>query len=483
MKYIIIIFCFPFMLQAQGSIVVDGAYLNVESLTTMRMENTGVMNQNGGQINNTGNLYLGADWTQTGTTTSYNGLGWIWFEGVTNQHISSVSTLSIPKLRVDNGQKLLLDSDVTISTEVDLMNNGHIELGTHNLVINAGALISNYDDNNYIITNSTGYVQQEVGGVDVVFPIGSSMYNPLVLNNSGVVDNFQARVGDIVYSNGTTGTPKTDAIVNCTWYVEEEVVGGADVTLTLQWGAGQELTTFDRTQSIISEWNGSEWSHNGSYSNAIANGSYWIQSRTGLNDFSPFAIEYAAQVLPVEVLNFTSERVDLGKIKLDWLTEREKNNKGFYIERMLANETEFKEVAWVGGNGTMANSNYYDLIDDNTYSGVSYYRLKQVDFDGSINYSIIKAVEGLASKLEATLFPNPTEDFVKIRFGELVTENVTIRIFASDGQLIFQKKIAVTTDEVLVLSETANFPAGAYMLQMLMDDGRQSTKKFIKSRL
>ena len=50
--------------------------------------------------------------------------GWMWFEGAANQNLSSISALTIPKLRVDNGNRLVLGSDINISTEVDLMNNG-----------------------------------------------------------------------------------------------------------------------------------------------------------------------------------------------------------------------------------------------------------------------------------------------------------------------------------------------------------------------
>lgn len=73
----------------------------------------------------------------------------------------------------------------------------------------------------YIQTNSTGQLIQQVGSSDVDFPVGnSSSYNPITLNNTGgAADNYSIRVLDDVFTNGTTGPIITDNVVDRTWLV------------------------------------------------------------------------------------------------------------------------------------------------------------------------------------------------------------------------------------------------------------------------
>ena len=115
-----------------------------------------MVNQNNGSINNEGTLSLEQDYTQTGSSTNYSGSGWVWFNGTADQNISSVSTLTVQNLGVDNGNALILGSDLSIDNALDLNNNGQVQLGSNHLTLNTGASISNYDDSHYIQTNSTG---------------------------------------------------------------------------------------------------------------------------------------------------------------------------------------------------------------------------------------------------------------------------------------------------------------------------------------
>jgi hypothetical protein len=474
------ILIFPLSLFAQDGLVIDGVDFTVEAGTSVLVEDADLINQNGGQVYNSGTIYLDQDWTQTGLS-NYTGTGWMWFQGVLNQNLSSIANLTVPRLRVDNGQRLILGSDITVSTELDLTANGNIELGTNNLLISSGGLILNYDDNNFVITNGTGYLQQEVGVTNVVFPVGRSSYNPATLNNSGTTDNFQIRVEDIVYDNGTTGVPETQDIVNRTWLIDETVSGGSNVNLTLQWAVPDELTTFDRIQSGIAHWDGISWDHPGTYTTAIANGTYWTQNRTGLTSFSPFAVEDHLELLPVDLLSFEAIRIDPNQVELDWVTAAETNNKGFHLERMLENETSFSPINWVDGFGTTTITQYYQYTDENSFSGTSYYRLKQENKNGSFKYSGVRAVEGIQSTTVVKVFPNPTNNNINISFGDVSSKQVNIRMYGADGKLIYHSERVIEPNKLITIEQVQDLPAGAYLLQLLLDDGSQVMKKVIKS--
>ena len=476
-------FLLPIILYAQGGFIVEGANVNITSGTTVRVDDGGVNASANAAIDNQGFFYLDRNWIQTGASTNYTGSGWMWFEGSTNQTISSVSPLIIPRLRVDNGQRLILQSPVIISNQVDLTNNGNIELGTNDLTLSSGSTIVNYDANHFVITNSTGALRQEVGNSNVIFPVGQSIYNPATLNNAGTTDNISVRVNDQVLDAYPGGDPEIEGVVSKAWFIEEDVNGGSDVTMTLQWDTSDELPNFSRTISGISHWLNGDWDRSPTWTNATnVGGSSWTQTRSGITSFSPFAVEDLQQDLPVELLTFNANRMNSLEVKLDWSTASETNNKGFEIQRMLDNETDFTTIGWVDGHGTTTATQYYDLLDDNAHTGISYYRLKQVDFDLSFTYSPTRAVRGAVSQGTITIFPNPTEAFLNIQFGEIKSQDVNIRIYAADGKLAFDRSVAIHQNHIVHLKETQAFASGAYLIQLLFEDGSTDTKRFIKYR-
>ena len=143
-------------------------------------------------------------------------------------------------------------------------------------------------------------------------------------------------------------------------------------------------------------------------------------------------------VVPVELSSFTAE-IDINdRVVLEWITLSETNNYGFYIERSIDN-INFKVIEFVKGMGNSSNDNIYSFIDtDSREAGTYYYRLKQVDFDGSYEYSDILEVEVLAPKefkLEQN-YPNPFNPETKIEYEIPKTTNVVLKIYNILGQEI-----------------------------------------------
>lgn len=474
----------PALLWAQGGIVNNGASIRITTTANLKVTGGGVINNNNGNINNEGNLYLDLDWTQSGTTTDYSGAGWMIFEGTTNQNLSSVQPITIPMLRVNNGNRLILNDNIAVSTQVDLINNGSIELGTNNLVLTPTATIVNFDPSHFIITNNTGVLQQEVGAANVVFPIGNSTYNPATLNNTGTVDNFSARVEDQVLDFGTIGTPETQDVVNRSWHVTEAIIGGSSASLTVQWDAAQELSGFNRSSSGVAHWDGAIWEHPLAYTAATPVGASFSQTRTGVTDFSIFAVEDLNQVLPVELLFFEAHRLDKNEVQLNWATESELNNQGFDIERMLDTETEFSVIDWVDGAGNSTSLLNYSLNDPNPHQGISYYRLKQIDFDGSYAYSPIRAIEGSKSNDNSAIqiYPVPTRDHLIIDFSNWKSNNAdaVLKIVDVHGRVLVMKEIALQQNRLIRIDEVSNFPSGAYFVMIGNEVTYEVVRKIIK---
>lgn len=487
LKYITLqgfLLVFPVFLWAQGGIVNNGSSIRITTAIDLKINDGGVINRNNGNINNEGTLHLDENWTQSGATTNYTGNGWLTFEGNTNQNLSSVQPITIPMLRVDNGNRLILNDPVIVSTQIDLINNGSIELGTNNLVLMPGATIVNFDPNHFIITNNTGVLQQEVGAANVIFPIGNATYNPATMNNTGTVDNFSARVEDQVLDFGTSGTPETQDVVNRSWHITESVIGGSSTSLTVQWDFPQELPGFNRAQSGVAHWNGSIWDHPVAYTAATPVGASFSQTRTGITSFSPFAVEDIKEALPIELLFFEAHRLNKNDVELNWATASEINNQGFDIERMLDTETEFHKIDWVDGAGNSTDLLNYTMNDLNPHQGVSYYRLKQIDFDGSFAYSPIRAVEGRQSDDKNTIqiYPVPTRDHLMVDFSNWNNDetNAVLRIIDVHGRVLLQQEITMEQNQLIKIEEVRNFPSGTYFVTIGNDEAYEMIRKIVK---
>ena len=148
-------------------------------------------------------------------------------------------------------------------------------------------------------------------------------------------------------------------------------------------------------------------------------------------------------VVPVELTSFIAEN-NSDAVVLRWNTATEKNNKGFEIERQSGSvqppgDINWAKIGYVEGNGTTTEPKNYSFNDKNVVSGKYSYRLKQIDFDGSVHYS---------PKIDITLnsvptvfalsqnYPNPFNPATSIRYDIPVQTPVTLKIYDGLGRLI-----------------------------------------------
>jgi hypothetical protein len=187
---------------------------------------------------------------------------------------------------------------------------------------------------------------------------------------------------------------------------------------------------------------------------------------------------------PIELLSFEAERTANDEVLLDWKTASELNNQGFYIERMLENETEFTEVGWIDGFGTTSEITDYQFTDDNAFTGLSYYRLRQIDFDGTTSYTDVRVVSGSDFTIfsDVNLYPVPVNTELNIRLGKLPkgVESAQLRIVDVQGRILVNRTLAVNAHQVLTISDMKEWSAGTYILQIELDNGARILEQFIK---
>lgn len=141
-------------------------------------------------------------------------------------------------------------------------------------------------------------------------------------------------------------------------------------------------------------------------------------------------------VVPVELISFNTS-ISAGKVALHWETATEKNNSGFEIEWSSNKET-FSKIGFVPGCGTSSLKHSYSFSDVYPLTAKSYYRLKQIDYDGSYNYSnIVEAgIIAPASFSMSQNYPNPFNPSTTIKYQLPSKERVIITIFNSIGEKI-----------------------------------------------
>lgn len=126
-------------------------------------------------------------------------------------------------------------------------------------------------------------------------------------------------------------------------------------------------------------------------------------------------------VLPIELNHFSARLTASQKVRLDWETEMELNNDFFTVERSQDGK-QWEKVATESGAGISNRPLQYSLVDENPLAGLSYYRLKQTDFDGTFSYSDIVSVQltkkADSKELEYKVFPNPATDVVFVEMAE-----------------------------------------------------------------
>ena len=185
-------------------------------------------------------------------------------------------------------------------------------------------------------------------------------------------------------------------------------------------------------------------------------------------------------VLPVKLLSFDGERTDKTTVLLHWKTTNEIMNKGFDVERALGDATVFEKVSFVPSQESYSFQKKYKLQDFNDYSGISYYRLKQIDIDGKFVYSKIVEVKGYATEPTIQLYPNPVRDklFAKLYFPQNCKVNLVI-YDASEKQILSQQ-VSITSGFNMVPVKVNFLSNGYYLVKVISDNNDVLTAKFIK---
>ena len=174
---------------------------------------------------------------------------------------------------------------------------------------------------------------------------------------------------------------------------------------------------------------GHSWPYN--FGNNRTMNTWWNGYELSILNGFEFTIGYS---LPVEFLNVTAT-ADNNKVNVIWSTASETNNNYFTIERS-ADGISFIPLANVKGAGNSNTVISYEYVDNNPIKGVSYYKIKQTDYNGNFKYSKTVYVNFSLSGSVYSIYPNPVKqgtDLIIVT-GNSTEENYLVSIFASNGE-------------------------------------------------
>ena len=186
-----------------------------------------------------------------------------------------------------------------------------------------------------------------------------------------------------------------------------------------------------------------------------------------VNSFSPFTFgstERAVNPLPVTFAAFTGRQVG-NSVVLEWATLSEKDNDYFEIERSL-DGVNFVTIGYVGGAGDSDRRIDYTFSDNAPEQGRLYYRLSQVDFDGTRVYAD-KVVSVLYAGNEAeqlTIVPNPTDGRFRVSAAGSMAGGV-VQLLSQTGSVVR----TINVDDFDAVLDISDLPNGIYLLRFVAD--------------
>ena len=163
-------------------------------------------------------------------------------------------------------------------------------------------------------------------------------------------------------------------------------------------------------------------------------------------------------VLPIKLINFEVSENNQA-IEIKWQTASENSNAYFAIERFTENQSWKTIDSIIGSGNSQVQSDYY-FIDSNPLYGISYYRLKQADFNGSVTYSETKSIT-MDLKFKVNIYPNPTQDILLIEGIDVIGSKLVF--YNSIGQQIFD---IVKVNEKSITLNMRQYHSGLYYLSI-----------------
>lgn len=375
-----------------------------------------------------------------------------------------------------------------VSLNVPIMVSNNLTLSNGNLISNLINLVKVMDNATVTGVSSSSYVDGPVrkeGNDAFTFPIGKSgYYRPIGISApSNTADHFTAEF-NLADSDGTYAHSSKDAsldhLSHCEYWILNRTAGSSSVSVTMTWN-GTSCGVSALSDLRVARWDGSMWKDHGNGGTTGNTSVGSIASGSSISSFSPFTLGSITteNPLPIELISFSATPSN-DHVNISWTTASEINNDYFTVESSN-DAVNFKEVSRISGAGNSNSMLTYNTVDTNPYSGVSYYRLKQVDYDGNFVYSDMEVVNmNVLSEADMVVSPNPVIGLADIRLDSDYFSNPIIEVRDVQGRILLVKNnLSVINGKPLNI-DLSELPQGLYFIQA-NENGKSISKRIVKN--
>ncbi len=458
---------------------------NQPSILTNTANVNNLIIENGASLTaTTGTVNISGNWINNGTFTS--GTGTVNFNGTIAQSIGGANSSTFNNLIVNkNSSAITLLKPTTIAGTLTMTlgniissNSNLLTIGTSTSAVgslnwSAGSVVGPLKRYYSVSSNST-----TAAGI---FPVGTATNNRYAqinfTTNPSVGGTITAEYIPGVCPIAYQGLPATinGGLINN--YEDEGYwsitpsggnLNSTTYSLILH---GKNLSTVSNlsTLRIIKSSNHSTWNDNtagdGNHITPTGSNSDFTIGATGMLGFSWFNIgSNNTNPLPIELIDFKATCKD-HNVKINWSTGSEQNSSKFILEKSR------DLITWqlVNEKSAAGNSNYYieySNTDPNPFAGISYYQLRQIDFNGyESKYGPI-SISCSSSENKYILFPNPTSGSFNVELINSTEDIITCDINDLSGKLIYQVKHLISQGTTLLNFENLELQKGIYIFQI-----------------
>ncbi|TAH18976.1 MAG: T9SS C-terminal target domain-containing protein [Cytophagales bacterium] len=237
-----------------------------------------------------------------------------------------------------------------------------------------------------------------------------------------------------------------------------------------------KLELYDRAVNTCSAWNTTGAAN--AVSNATKQATFNFapaSSRVGM-----FTIGTVISLLPVNLVYFYANRVSDQKVTFYWKTSSETQNKGFVVQAS-SDGINFTNVGFIEAK-ELSHSKGADYYFSHQNRFAAYYRLQQVDLDGTVWYSAMCFVKGENEGIDVVIYPNPFSEEVKLSINSALigeTEFASLQLCNSTGQVIWQRYDLIRNLSKEMNDALKEYSAGIYLLKIFIRE-QVIIKKILK---
>jgi 5-hydroxyisourate hydrolase-like protein (transthyretin family) len=466
-----------FSVRNNGTLTVNGtsASINNQDIGTFNIASGSTLDLNGSFVNESastlnieGNLNVYQDFTNNANMNLSTGT--ISFVGTTDQTIGGTFTTNFGTLTINKPTgDVLLNNDIEVSSTINLTSNDII-LNNYDLTFDDGVTINAPGNNSsYIQVNGSGRVVQSFASApsaNITIPIGddSDNYSPISFRLNSATLGASPSVSFGVTATAHPNLEATDAYIKRFWSFNETDISDPNYNVSIQYVDADIVG--DENTLIFGKYSGTTWSYSSVPATIATNTIIWnnvtsFSDGTGLKNPTP---------LPVELYRFTADYLpETRNVAIKWITLSELQNDYFTLEKSRDGSL-FMPLKQVDGAGNSSIMLEYNVEDDYPYTPITYYRLKQTDFDGTSEYShITSATIEDNIKAQVQLYPNPARvnEPIQIMIGGLLAySKVMVEIYNDGGQFILDhaQYVPETGKTTIEINTNNRLHSGTYIV-------------------